>query len=117
MQDLNDWISELKTADKLIIVEGKKDKKALEIFGIKNIKILNKSIFELTEEIEKECILLFDLDSEGKSIYSKFRHHLQKRGIKIDKRFREFLFKETKLSHIEGINTYLKNHLTETDLR
>ncbi|MEK6949961.1 MAG: hypothetical protein AABX34_07085, partial [Nanoarchaeota archaeon] len=45
-------INRIKQLDTLIIVEGKKDKKALQNFGIKNIIELNKKpIFEIIENI------------------------------------------------------------------
>lgn len=110
MKDIFEWIDELKNSDKLIIVEGKKDKKALEELDIKNIKILKGPLYKFIESIkQKEVILLLDLDKEGKKLYKTLKAQFQKRGIKIDHKFRKFLFK-TKLSQIEGITHYLKNH-------
>ena len=104
METIEDWISKLKSCNKLIIVEGKKDKKTLENFGITNIITFSNSPYFHMENIkEKEVIILTDLDSEGKKLYSILRHGLQKRGVKIDRKFREFLFKKTRISHIEGI--------------
>ncbi len=106
MQDLHDWITQLQNSNKLIIVEGKKDKLALETLGIKNILTLNKPLFsviELVAESYKECIILSDLDKEGKKIYSVLKKDLQRHGVKIDTVFREFLFKKTKITNIEGI--------------
>jgi len=111
MNDLEDWLIKLKASNKLILVEGKKDKKALEAFDIYNILTINKPIYQLVEEIAlngKECILLVDLDKEGKKLYSKFKHGLQKNGVKVDSKFREFLFKNTNLSNIEGLKTYVR---------
>lgn len=107
METIEEWVEGLKNSNKLIIVEGKKDKKALENFGIKNIKFLSGSIYKFIESIrEKEVILLFDLDPEGKRLYSIFNKELSKRGIKIDHKFREFLFR-TKLTNIEGLIHYI----------
>lgn len=113
MQDLDDWIQNLKESNKLILVEGIKDKKALQILGIKNILTIKQPLYQLVEKISsktKDCILLLDLDPEGKKLYSKLRHQLQKRGVRVDTRFREFLFKNTKLTHIEGLTKYLDSH-------
>ena len=106
------WLESLKSSDKLIIVEGNKDKNSLEELGIKNIITINKPIFELVEEISvnnKEVIILTDLDKHGKKLYHVIKHNLQRRGIKIDNKFREFLYNNTKLSNIEGLITYIKN--------
>ncbi|MBI2148413.1 toprim domain-containing protein [Candidatus Woesearchaeota archaeon] len=94
----------------LVIVEGKKDKKALNELGIKNVIFLeNKPLFEIIEMIyKKDVVILTDLDTEGKKLFNKFRHQLQRNGIKIHYKIRELLFK-TKLRHIEGLNKYLKD--------
>mgnify|MGYP001605066641 CR=1 FL=1 len=113
METLYEWLENLKSSNKLIIVEGKKDKKVLEQFGIKSISISNKPVYEVVEKIaleNKECILLLDLDSEGKKMYSILKHQLQKHKLKIDQTFREFLFKNTKLTQIEGLEHYLNKN-------
>ena len=107
-------INRIKQLDTLIIVEGKKDKKALQNFGIKNIIELNKKpIFEIIENISnnnEKCIILTDLDKQGKELYGKLNSGLQQRGVKIDNNFRNFLFKNTKLRQIEGLETYATNN-------
>jgi len=103
MENIEDWIQELKSCNKLIIVEGKKDKKTLEDLGVKNIITFSNSPHFHLEDINEDVVILTDLDKAGKKLYSILRHGLQKRGIKIDRKFREFLFKKTKISHIEGI--------------
>ena len=108
---MQQWLNELKSSNKLIIVEGKKDKDSLKKFGITNIVTINKPIYELVEHIVnnyKEVIILTDLDKQGKKLYSTLKHNLQKSGVKIDSKFREFLHKNTRLSNIEGLSTYLK---------
>ncbi|MBI2101979.1 hypothetical protein HYT53_05205 [Candidatus Woesearchaeota archaeon] len=85
----------------------------MEKLGISNIVELNKKpIFQIVEEISnsnEECIILTDLDKEGKQLYSKLNSNLQRHGIKVNNRFREFLFRNTKLRQIEGINSYIDN--------
>ncbi|MBI2109710.1 toprim domain-containing protein [Candidatus Woesearchaeota archaeon] len=110
MQSIEEWTQELKTSDKLIIVEGKKDKKALEELGITNLITISKPLYEVVEQISdktKEIIILTDMDPEGRKLYSKLKTQLQKRKIKIDTKFREFLIRETKLTNIEGLPHYL----------
>jgi dTMP kinase len=111
-QDFEEELEKLKQAsnEKIIVVEGIKDKKALQSLGIKNIKVLKKHLYLFAEHIEKkkkQCVLLLDLDKEGKKLYAKLNHYLNQLGIKIDNRFREFLFR-TKLRQIEGIRRYLE---------
>ncbi len=96
-------------SDAAIIVEGRKDKSALERLGISSGKIfvLNKQpLFEVAEAVAndyKTAAILTDLDSEGKKLYGKLNTLLQHLGVNVDSSFRNFLFKNTKLRQIEGI--------------
>jgi 5S rRNA maturation endonuclease (ribonuclease M5) len=113
--DLNAWLDRLKESEKLIIVEGFRDRNALAKLGIDKIRIfvLNMPIFALTELVAsrtKKVIILTDLDAQGKKLYSKLKQDLTAHGIEVDNYFREFLFRNTKLTHIEGIATYFEHH-------
>lgn len=107
---MKEWLEKLRSSKKLIIVEGKKDKFALERLGIKNvISISRKPLYSFIDLINaKEVIILTDLDRTGKKLYSVLKHNLQAKGIKIDNYFREYLFKKSKITQIEGLYTYLK---------
>jgi 5S rRNA maturation endonuclease (ribonuclease M5) len=114
-EEFEEFIEKLKqeSEDKIIVVEGIKDKKALESFGIKNIITLKKPLFAVIEDIvdsKKGCILLTDLDKKGKELYSKLSSKLNQFGVKIDNSFREFLFK-TKLRQIEGLIHYVNKNI------
>jgi 5S rRNA maturation endonuclease (ribonuclease M5) len=103
-------LDEIKRRNLLVLVEGKKDKCALESLGIMRVAVLKKPLFSVVEELssEVEIVLLTDLDDEGKKLYHRISVDLQKHGVKINNKLREFLFK-TKLRHIEGLATYLSN--------
>ncbi len=111
MEDIIDYIDSLKESGKLIIVEGKKDKEALEKLCLINIVTLSKKpIFHVIEDVAektKEAVILVDLDKEGKKLFGKLNSGLQYHGVKVDNKFREFLFKKTKLRQIEGILSYI----------
>mgnify|MGYP001616541408 CR=1 FL=1 len=100
--------------DAAVVVEGKKDKEALEKFGIngKRIFVLNKKpLFAVAEELAKdysEAMILTDLDFEGKKLYGKLNTQLQQLGVKVDNNFRNFLFKHTKLRQIEGLSNLIE---------
>jgi len=111
MKSIDEFVSKLKKSNKLIVVEGKKDKKALETFGINDIYELKGPIFKNIEDISnqnKEVVILTDLDPEGKKLFSRLNSKLQEKGIKVDNSFRMFLFKETKLRQIEGLTNYIR---------
>ena len=94
----------------IVVVEGIKDKKALEDLRIKHVMVLRKPLYLVCEHIQKSgkpCIILTDLDREGKRMYIILNHNLNQLGVHINNRFREFLF-QTRLRQIEGITKYLK---------
>jgi len=94
-----------KFKEKAVIVEGIKDKRVLEDLGFNKIITLNgRALFKIVEELNcKEVILLVDLDKEGRKLYSKLKSLCSRNGIKVDDRFRNYLFKETKIRQIEGL--------------
>ncbi len=117
IEEIIEKIKEEIEEDKLIIiVEGKKDKAALNNLGVKDsIFILNgKDIWNRLEEIannnqEKHILILTDFDKEGKKLYGKITKDLERLGMKINKKYREFFQKRTKISQIEGLDTYMAN--------
>lgn len=109
MEELQELLNEIKQKKLLVLVEGIKDKRALEKLGIKNILTIKKPLYAVVEEIEsktKEVVLLTDLDAEGKKLYHRLAKDLQAHKVKINNKLREFLF-TTELRHIEGLATYL----------
>ena len=113
MELLEEWRAELDNNHKSIIVEGTKDKAALESLGVHNrIYVLSKKpLYQVIEDIaahEKDIIILTDFDKKGKELYGRLRRGFEKSGVKVDRYFREFLQKNTKLSHMEGLLTYLE---------
>ena len=110
LKELDKKIQELKqdSETSLVIVEGIKDKSALNSLGIENIITLKGPLYEEIEKISektKEVILLVDLDKEGKKLYHTLKIGLESKGIKINDKFRNFLFK-TSLRNIEGLVAY-----------
>jgi 5S rRNA maturation endonuclease (ribonuclease M5) len=104
--ELLEWIEILQRYEGIIIVEGVKDKRALEKLGINNVHPLSgKPLFKVIEDISqktKRAIILTDLDKEGKKLYGTLNSGLRKHGVTIDNRFREFLF-TTRFRQIEGL--------------
>ena len=109
-KEFSDYIDKIKKSKTLVIVEGKKDKKALQSLGIKNIIELNKKpIFEIIEYVSsnnKDCIILTDLDKKGKQLYGKLNSCLQRFGVRVDNKFRNFLFRHSKIRQIEALDKF-----------
>ena len=117
LEDLQKHIELIKEYNIPVIVEGYKDKKALVSLGIdpkRVFTLFRRALFKVVEDIvyrkEKSVIILTDLDSEGKKLYSRLKRDLCERGVYIDKKFRNFLFKHTSLRQIEGLKNYLERN-------
>jgi len=110
--EFEEFLEKLSQTNKLVIVEGIKDKKALLALGVKNICCLNdKPLYKIVESISannKKVVILTDLDKEGKHLYGKLKTQLQFHGVEVDNYFREFLFR-TKLRQIEGIASLINS--------
>jgi 5S rRNA maturation endonuclease (ribonuclease M5) len=111
-EKFNAILDKIKKSNILIIVEGKRDRSALEKLGLKNIKELSKKpLFQVVEEAvdeTKEVVILTDLDKKGKELYGKLNRDLQGFGVKVNNELRNFLFKKTKLRQIEGLDSYVE---------
>ena len=121
-EQLREHINTMIRDENIVVVEGIKDKKALEEFGIRNILVLNKrplyavvekvaTVVDKTKKLTGEkisVVILTDLDKTGKKLYGKLNSDLQHFGVRIDNKFREFLFDETKLRQIEGMKKYVE---------
>ncbi|AJF62471.1 MAG: Toprim protein [archaeon GW2011_AR20] len=116
MQSIDNWVNQILQDDSsLILVEGKRDVKALNKLGIMNVSTIDKPIYLMIENIvrkNKEVAILTDFDRTGKILYSGLKHELQRNGIRVNDKYRKFLSR-CKITHIEGIYTYYKNNSKE----
>ncbi len=106
IKDKEEWKEKIQQTDKVIIVEGKKDKEALSSLGVKNIVTISGPLYKVVEdvaEITDEVVILTDFDREGRKLYGFLKNNFQRNGVKIDRYFREFLMTNTKISCIESI--------------
>jgi len=111
--ELEKHVGVLKEQNLLVIVEGKKDRAALNALGIMNVVTLKQPLFAVVEQVvgqTKECVILTDLDGEGRKLYARLSSDLQRFGVKINNKFRHFLFKETQVRQIEGLTTFLERN-------
>ncbi len=96
-----------------ILVEGKKDTRCLKDLGLENriISLQRRPLYEVVESIVqlniKEIILLTDLDKEGKKLFGTLNSNLTRHGVKVNTKFRNYLWRYTKLRQIEGLKHYL----------
>ncbi|TCK06542.1 toprim domain-containing protein [Phorcysia thermohydrogeniphila] len=116
MEKLKVYISELKqfslkNPDWVILVEGKRDLKALEMFGIENVvDMKGRKYHDIAEELSESyvgVVLLMDFDPEGETIFRKLTKVLELYGLKIDTSFRERL-RELGVRFVEEIPLLLR---------
>ena len=116
MDRLKVYISELKqfslkNPDWVILVEGKRDLKALRMFGVENVvDMKGRKYHDIAEELSESytgVVLLMDFDPEGETIFRKLSKVLELYGLKIDTSFREKL-RGTGIKFVEEIPTLLK---------
>lgn len=113
-QDWPAWIAGLNDSGALIVAEGPKDEAALRCIGVTApIELLHgRALFQVVEAVsgrQRPAILLLDLDKKGKQLYGRLKKGLAAHGVQVDTAFREFLQRQ-RISHIEGLDTYLTNH-------
>jgi len=97
-------LDELK--DFQVIVEGKRDKIALEIFGFSDVHIINKSLYETASEFTGRILVLTDFDPEGEKIAKKLSDILIKVGCRVEfvkRKKLKTLFIKNKINTVEGL--------------
>ncbi len=109
---LREWVKRIDAAKIPIVVEGPKDRQALETLGAKDVFILSrKPLFAVAEEIASnfdEVIILTDFDKKGRELYGRLAKIFSRLGVKVDRSFRETLQKHARISHVEGLVTALR---------
>ncbi len=92
--------------DAAIIVEGKRDKEALNGIGFSDvIDISSKSIGAFTENLDKnkEYIILTDYDSEGERKNKEICKILQKFKFRLNLRFRQLFKSSFRITKVEEL--------------
>jgi len=95
--------------DKLIVVEGKSDRAALEQLVKSDFFLLSatpKSLDEAAEEIaakEKDVILALDTDRAGKKLAKILLPKLSALGVKVDTKTVPELLRAAKVNTVEGL--------------
>ena len=86
------------------IVEGKRDKQALEYFGAKNIKTLNgKTLEQAAENTTTTAIVLTDYDRTGVALTKRLTELLQANGTSVDLHYRNEIKEYAKINEIEEL--------------
>ena len=99
---LERWIQEMREDSRVKIVEGKRDKMALESFGITNIKTITKSL-QLTAAGVDNPIILTDYDRRGEQIKKRLEELFKDEGKSVDTSYRHQLRLLTGIKYIEEI--------------
>ena len=106
-----DLIKELK--EKTVIVEGKKDVRALERLGVRSVCLKGRPLPSVASDLHKkgveEVVLLLDYDRAGREIFLKLKKLLQQYRIKHNARLRRKLmeFGKTRIEDFNGVGSSL----------
>jgi 5S rRNA maturation endonuclease (ribonuclease M5) len=94
--------------NKIIIVEGKRDKQILYSLGFTNVHTICCGLYELSEKFNKDdIVILTDYDKEGKELSKKLSLFLQEKN-KVDRNMRRkigLIFNRLKIRTIEEIKS------------
>lgn len=102
--ELNKVICELREDERPKIVEGEKDKRALEHFGIRNIRMIHgKPLSGLAGSIKKDAILLVDFDRTGRQLAKRLSDLLKNESVNADLDYRRKLRKYAKINNLEEL--------------
>ncbi len=94
-----------------ILVEGKRDIRALEKLGVNGEFFCacgGKPLYETCEEIGrayKRVILLVDMDSAGIALAKKAKHYLSQLGVQVVEKHRITLLKKLDTRQVEHLAT------------
>jgi len=108
-----EWLKRLReiSNNSAVLVGGKRDRQALQKFGVKNIFTLEgKRLTDLPDLLEgfERVLLLFDLDKHGERINSKVKEILSKQGYILIEDFREEL-RSRRILYVEDINGEIRD--------
>ena len=114
--NIKEIINQLNNQDAIIVVEGKKDKRALEKLGIDSkIFLLNcdkKSLIETSETLaqkSRQVILMLDSDPKGLELTKKMKNHLQSQGVHVNTKIGKTLLRLATSQVVESLdNIFLK---------
>ena len=110
IEDAEKVLSELK--EKTIIVEGKKDAKALMGLGLMDVVPINgRPLVDVVQGLKtKDVTILTDFDREGKRINSRLISLLQRFGVKTNPRLRRMFgsLGKTRIEDFNGIGMEMK---------
>jgi len=115
LQRFVNMLNEESSNGAIVVVEGKRDVKALASIGfIGNVVMLNsyKGVNKLVERLEQtsKVILMLDMDRKGKYLTQKILTLLQYKGKNVDLFYKKTLAEITKgkVRHTEDLTIYNK---------
>ena len=109
-EEIKALLEKIKAEDSLIIVEGKKDRAALEGLGIEGDFFLlssqRTSFYESAEKIASKydkVLLFLDLDKEGRKLSNTIKKYLGELGVKVDSSLGKRLLRLGDTQFVEGL--------------
>ncbi|MEM3555467.1 MAG: toprim domain-containing protein [Candidatus Micrarchaeia archaeon] len=104
MKLLSTALTELAESEAVVLVEGKRDKEALERIGVKNrIMVINMSPDRVCERVSKvadKAVILTDFDRTGEELCSRVEEELRAHNVLPNTEMRR------KLQYILGLRNF-----------
>lgn len=114
-EHLKELFEELSRNNSPILVEGKRDRKALIMGGLNDKRIImhhGKSRLQVEEKLQHydEIILLLDYDKEGTKLNNHFKQVFRRIGIKVNLRYWKKIYEifDGHIDCIENLRRYFK---------
>jgi len=111
LEKIREIKNKIKKMKLVVIVEGKRDKKAVSNLGFKRIITIDgKPIFKILDLLKPKdhVLILTDFDREGKKKAKKLRSLLARRRIKIEEQLRRDFSRFFRIKKIEELNSLFK---------
>lgn len=106
------FLFDLLNSDKQIIVEGKKDRKVLEMVGLKNIVEISgkqlEKVADIVNDKRSDVVILTDFDKEGMKQYKRLKSLFHANGVKINDNIRRDFKRVFLVNRIEEISSHFK---------
>jgi len=105
LEQLEKTLKELSNEKWPVIVEGKRDKNALKLFGVTNVRIINVGPLQKLAATtpEEKIILITDYDRRGELLKESLHQLFTNEGIQTDLEYRKKLRSITGIMHVEDL--------------
>lgn len=113
-----EWLNKVRNASKThtVLVNHKKAADILKGLGVQNVYYYVEPEFQLLQaiaDVGRPCIVLWDATRPGNTKCERVKQKLQNLGVKVNTRFRKFLF-TTPFKELHGFLAFVHKHVFDS---